>query len=84
MDGAVAATHDLHRGRGSWQRTMEGIGAAIDLGLPLRVALTETADNTDEIPEVRRLLAGLGVVDDAFAVRPMLRRGFSDERHGHR
>ncbi len=25
LDGARAATHDVHRGRGSWQATMEGI-----------------------------------------------------------
>ncbi len=79
LDGARAATHDVHRGRGSWQRTMDGIATAIELGLPVRVALTETPENTGEIGEVADMLAGLGVKGDAFAVRPMLRRGFSDE-----
>ncbi len=80
LDGATAATHDIHRGRGSWQRTMDGIATALDLGLVVRVALTETPENTAEIGEVADMLAGLGVKGDAFAVRPMLRRGFSD--HG--
>ena len=79
LDGARPATHDVHRGRGSWQRTMAGIATALELGLPLRVALTETPENTAEIGAVTDLLAGLGVTGDAFAVRPMLRRGFSDD-----
>jgi len=79
LDGARAATHDAHRGRGSWQRTIDGIATALDLGLPLRVALTETPENTSEIGEVADLLADLGITGDAFAVRPMLRRGFSEQ-----
>ena len=79
LDGARAVTHDVHRGRGSWQRTMDGIAIATQLGLPLRVALTETPENTGEIGEVADMLAGLGVKGEAFAVRPMLRRGFSED-----
>ncbi len=43
------------------------------------MALTETPENTGEIGEVTDLLADLGVKGDAFAVRPMLRRGFSEQ-----
>ncbi|MBU7599152.1 radical SAM protein [Streptomyces sp. P38-E01] len=78
LDGATAHTHDLHRGAGSWQRTLDGIRHLIDLGLPPRVALTETPENTHEVPAVAELLAGLGLPADHFAVRPLLRRGFSD------
>ncbi|MBT2525598.1 radical SAM protein [Streptomyces sp. ISL-99] len=78
LDGATAATHDLHRGSRSWQRTMDGIRHLIDLGLPPRVALTETPENTHEVPAVADLLAGLGLPADHFAVRPLLRRGFSE------
>lgn len=77
LDGATAATHDLHRGPGSWQRTLDGIRYLVDLGLPPRVALTETPENTAETPAVAALLAGLGLPADHFAVRPLLRRGFS-------
>ncbi|MGH3494166.1 MAG: radical SAM protein, partial [Sciscionella sp.] len=77
LDGARPATHDRHRGRGSWTRTMDGIRAAIALDLPVRVALTQTPENTPEIPLVGALLADLGLPAEAFAVRPMLRRGFS-------
>jgi MoaA/NifB/PqqE/SkfB family radical SAM enzyme len=78
LDGATPATHDLHRGAGSWQRTLDGIRHLIDLGLPPRVALTETPENTGEIPAVATLLAELGLPTDHFAVRPLLRRGFAD------
>ncbi|MEO9220367.1 MAG: radical SAM protein [Mycobacteriaceae bacterium] len=77
LDGAQPATHDRHRGKGSWARTMDGIRAASALGLPLRVALTQTPENTGEIADVATLLAGLGLPPEAFAVRPMLRRGLS-------
>ncbi|MGW0825385.1 radical SAM protein [Streptomyces sp. NPDC002845] len=78
LDGATAATHDLHRGPGSWRRTLDGIRHLIDLGLPPRVALTETPENSGEIPAVATLLAELGLPADHFAVRPLLRRGFAD------
>ncbi|MFP3989737.1 radical SAM protein [Streptomyces sp. E11-3] len=78
LDGATPATHDLHRGRGSWKRTIDGIGQLIELGLPPRVALTETPENSGEVPAVAALLAGLGLPAENFAVRPLLRRGFSE------
>lgn len=77
LDGATPATHDRHRGRGSWRRTIEGISTAIGLGVPVRAALTETPENTHEIGQVADLLARLGVGPERFAVRPLLRRGFS-------
>jgi len=77
LDGAVATTHDRHRGTGSWARTVEGIRRLVELGLPPRVALTETPENTGEVPAVAELLEGLGVPAGSFAVRPMLRRGLS-------
>ncbi len=77
LDGARAATHDAHRGAGSFDRTMEGIGTLVSLGVRTRVALTETVENSAEIPAVRALLAELGITGDDFAVRPLLRRGFS-------
>jgi hypothetical protein len=79
LDGATAGTHDAWRGAGSFQRVMEGIAYAQELGLPLRVAMTETPENRDEVDELRDLLAGLGITDEDFAVRPLVRRGFAAE-----
>ncbi|MEU2911952.1 radical SAM protein [Streptomyces massasporeus] len=78
LDGATPAAHDAHRGAGSWLRTLDGIRHLVDLGLPPRIALTETPDNTHEIPAVAELLAGLGLPAGHFAVRPLLRRGLSE------
>lgn len=79
LDGATPATHDRHRGRGSFQRTVDGIRHLVDLGFVPRVALTETLDNSAEIPAVAELLARLGIPADHFAVRPLLRSGFADQ-----
>ena len=77
IDGACAATHDRWRGAGSWERAMAGLRFAAELGLPLRVALTQTPDNPGEIDELRELLAELGVAAEDFAVRPLVARGFA-------
>lgn len=77
LDGATPATHDRHRGTGSFRRVVDGIRHLVDLGLPPRVALTETADNSHEIAATADLLAMLGVPAHHFAVRPLLRRGVS-------
>jgi sulfatase maturation enzyme AslB (radical SAM superfamily) len=77
LDGARAATHDAWRGAGSFERAMDGIAYARQLGLSLRVAMTETPQNRDEVEELRALLEGIGVRGEAFAVRPLVRRGFA-------
>jgi len=77
IDGARAATHDRWRGEGSWERAMAGIRFAHGLGLPLRVAMTETPENRSEVAELGTLLQGFGIEGDAFAVRPLVQRGFA-------
>lgn len=79
LDGARAGTHDAHRGAGSFARTLDGVRALVTLGVRTRVALTETPENSAEIPTVRAMLARLGIADTDFAVRPLLRRGFSGD-----
>jgi len=77
LDGARAQTHDRWRGAGSWARAIDGLRLAAELGLPLRVALTQTPDNRDEVEQLRALLEPLGITGDAFAVRPLVARGFA-------
>ncbi|HEV2752804.1 MAG TPA: radical SAM protein [Solirubrobacteraceae bacterium] len=79
VDGVRAETHDRWRGAGSWQRAMEGLDYAASLGLPLRVAMTETPDNRDEVEPLRARLAAMGITGDGFAVRPLVQRGFAAE-----
>ena len=82
IDGARPETHDAWRGAGSWARAMDGLRHARELGLPLRVAMTETPGNRDEVAELRDLLASLDITGDAFAVRPLVARGFAAEQDG--
>jgi diadenosine tetraphosphatase ApaH/serine/threonine PP2A family protein phosphatase/uncharacterized Fe-S cluster-containing radical SAM superfamily protein len=79
LDGATAATHDAHRGPGSFLRTVNGITTLVALGFTPRVALTETPENSTEIRAVATLLTALGVPEQLFAVRPLLRRGLSGD-----
>jgi predicted phosphodiesterase len=78
IDGARPATHDRNRGKGSWARAMAGLEFARSLGLPVRVGMTETEENSAEVPELRDLLAGHGITGADFAVRPLVRRGLSE------
>jgi pyruvate-formate lyase-activating enzyme len=82
LDGARAETHDAWRGEGSWKRAMEGVTLARELGLPLRVAMTETPENRGEVQELRRMLSDVGIERDDFAVRPLIKRGFAREVDG--
>jgi len=77
IDGACAETHDRWRGAGSWVKAMDGLQYAADLGLPLRVAMTETPQNRAEVSALRERLAGLGIIGEDFAVRPLVQRGFA-------
>ena len=77
IDGAEADVHDAHRGRGSWARAMDGLDTALALGLPVRVGMTETADNAEHVEPLRELLAARGVRGRDFAVRPLVKRGNS-------
>jgi hypothetical protein len=79
LDAARPAEHDAHRGGGSWARAMAGLDTALALRLPVRVGMTETPGNTGQVEPLRRLLAGKGVHGRDFAVRPLVRRGHSDD-----
>jgi hypothetical protein len=57
---------------------MEGLAIGCDLGLPMRVGLTETPENAHEVPELGDLLATMGITGRDFAVRPLIKRGFSE------
>ena len=79
IDAATADGHDRNRGQGSWFKAMEGLRLAKSLGLPVRVGMTSTAENCDEVEPLRALLAEMGITGKDFAVRPLVARGFSSE-----
>jgi len=55
------------------------VAIAADLGLPIRVGMTETEHNASEVEELGALLAARGITGRDFAVRPLVRRGFSSD-----
>ncbi len=79
LDGAQARFHDAYRGPGSWAKAMAGLDVALSLGLPVRVGMTETAQNSGQIEPLRALLAAKGVRGRDFAVRPLVKRGHSGD-----
>ena len=79
IDAASAPGHDVNRGAGSWQKAMDGLALATDLGLPVRVGMTSTPANAHEVETLRALLAGMGITGKDFAVRPLVARGFSTD-----
>jgi MoaA/NifB/PqqE/SkfB family radical SAM enzyme len=79
LDGATPAQHDPYRGAGTWRRTMEGLCRLLDAGFHVSVSTTETPANTDHLSMLRAFVSALGVAPGDHFVRPLARRGFSDE-----
>lgn len=79
LDSGEPLHHDVNRGDGSWRRAMDGLDVALSLWLPVRVGMTETPQNSEQIEPLRELLAGKGITGRDFAVRPLVKRGHSDD-----
>jgi radical SAM protein len=63
IDAPAAPLHDRFRGfRGSFERTMKGIEAAAEAGLPLQVNTTACVLNGNVVEEMVPLLERLGIV----------------------
>jgi MoaA/NifB/PqqE/SkfB family radical SAM enzyme len=64
-----ADTHEhITQGRGSWERTVNGIKAVLAAALPLRVGVIEMADNSGHAPEATNFLKELGVRGESINV----------------
>ncbi len=62
LDGADAATHDAFRGwQGSFDRTMQMLADARELGIPVQVNTTITRRNVGQIDAMAELLARCGI-----------------------
>jgi MoaA/NifB/PqqE/SkfB family radical SAM enzyme len=79
LDGARPQFHDAYRGEGTWAKTVEGIRLLQSYGFHVFVSTTETAANADHIDELRAFVRDLGIAEQDHFVRPLARRGFSDE-----
>src|SRR5262249_37292991 len=77
LDSATPDRHDLHRGRGTWARTREGIQIARDHGIRVRLAATVSTD--DEAEEFRRFLDQEKIAEEDRVVRRIALRGSASE-----
>ena len=80
LDDVEPGVHDAHRGAGAWARTVEGIALLQESGFTVRVATTVTPELERRIDEVRRFVSEeLRIPPEHHLVRPLLKRGFSEE-----
>lgn len=62
LDGATSETHDLIRGKGSFERAVEAIQTCVSRGFPdVGIEATISSLNYDELPDMVKLASDLGV-----------------------
>lgn len=79
LDGATADDHDAYRGKGSWDKTLEGIRLLQSRGFRVRLSTTETPVNSPRLAAICELHRSLDIPDSDHFVRPLARRGYSKE-----
>lgn len=79
LDGHEASLHDAYRGAGSWATTVAAIRTLIAEGFDVGIGATETPVNSGYIEQLRAFVRSLGIAEEDFFLRPLTRRGFSEE-----
>jgi len=81
LDSATPELHDRHRGTGSWQRAVDGIGIARAEGFRVRVAATVAPQEVDARAQAafHDRLDGMGIPREDQVVRPVAQRGLATE-----
>ena len=77
LDSATPERHDLHRGRGTWARTREGIQRAREQGFRVRLAATVSTDA--EAEEFRHFLDDEKIAEEYRVIRRIALRGAASE-----
>jgi len=60
FDGADAATHDIFRGAGAFERSLAGMNYLHEVGVPYQINTTVARHNSHQMPETLALAKGLG------------------------
>ena len=79
LDGSCPQQHDPFRGTGSWVKTVDGINQLLENGFKMRLSTTETAANNNHLDEICTFHQQLGIPEEDHIIRPLARRGFSQE-----
>lgn len=79
LDGGRPERHDAYRGKGSWEKTVEGIRLLQERGFRVRLGTTETPANSAHLDELCKFHRTLGIPDQDHFVRPLAKRGYSKE-----
>lgn len=79
LDGGQPEDHDAYRGKGTWEKTVEGIRLLQERGFRVRIGTTETPVNSPHLDKLCEFHRSLGIPDEDHFVRPLAKRGFSRE-----
>lgn len=79
LDGGRAEDHDVYRGAGTWEKTVEGIRLLQARGFRVRLSSTETPANTAHMHLICEFHRALGILDEDHFVRPLAKRGYAKE-----
>jgi len=79
LDGGSPEIHDAYRGKGTWEKTVEGIHMLQKEGFRVRLGTTETPVNSSYLDELCEFHRSLGIPDEDHFVRPLAKRGYSRE-----
>lgn len=79
LDGHRPEIHDAYRGAGSWASTVRAIRDLQTAGFRVAIGATETPANAPFTQDLRTFSEQLGVPGDRFFLRPLTKRGFSQE-----
>ena len=77
VDSPTSDLHDLHRGRGTWNKAMRGARAAREAGFRVRLAATVSSDEDEA--SFRDFLDRESIAEDDRIVRRIALRGFAAE-----
>jgi pyruvate-formate lyase-activating enzyme len=77
VDSPTPELHDLHRGRGSWQRAIDGVATARSLGFHVRLAATLEATASRAERALAELCTRLGLSSSETVVRRIAHQGMA-------
>ncbi len=79
LDSGKPDLHDYYRGAGTWDKTVAGIKMLRERGFRVRTGTTETMHSRRRLHELEEFLAALGIPPEDQIVRPLAKRGESEQ-----